>query len=333
MATHDFKSTTWQAFLTEKGAQIAADNSVSWPQARQSAAAASMIPLLHRSQILVSGADAELFLQGQLSCDVRKLSGQRAQLCSYNSAKGRMLAVLLAWRTADGYLLETETELIEPLIKRLRMFVLRAKVSIELQPCAILGWLGALPDPWQADDQDFVVTGLDEMQAVGWPAPASPRYSLSGPAAAVAQLCDSHQTLAAWGATQQWRAADIAAGLPTVFAGTQDHFVAQMANLDHWGGLAFDKGCYTGQEVIARLHYRGGIKRRMYSGAADITGLQPGADVYANGESQAVGEVANVAQMEGRSLVSVVLKLAAADKPLRLSTPDGAELQLEPQTI
>ena len=265
MATHDFKSTTWQAFLTEKGAQIAADNSVSWPQARQSADAASMIPLLHRSQILVSGADAELFLQGQLSCDVRKLSDQRAQLCSYNSAKGRMLAVLSAWRTADGYLLETETELIEPLIKRLRMFVLRAKVSIEQQPLAILGWLGALPEPWQADDLDFAVTRLDELQAIRWPSPAGPRYSISGPTAAVAQLCDAPMAPAAWGSTQQWRAADIASGLPTVFASTQDHFVAQMANLDHWGGLAFDKGCYTGQEVIARLHYRGAVKRRMFS--------------------------------------------------------------------
>lgn len=332
MATHDFKSTTWQAFLTEKGAQIAADNSVNWPQARQSADAASMIPLLHRSQILVSGADAELFLQGQLSCDVRKLSDQRTQLCSYNSAKGRMLAVLLAWRTADGYLLETETELIEPLIRRLRMFVLRAKVSIEQQPLAILGWLGALPEPWQADDQDFAVTRLDELQAIRWPAPAGRRYSLSGPAAAVAQFCDSSGAAASWGSTPHWRTSDIASGIPTVFAGTQDHFVAQMANLDHWGGLAFDKGCYTGQEVIARLHYRGGIKRRMYSGAADITGLQAGADVYADGEAQAVGEVANVAQLDDRSLVSVVLKLAAADKLLRLGAPDGAELQLEPQT-
>lgn len=213
--------------------------------------------------IRVTGADAETFLQGQLSNDVRTLTAERAQLTSLSSAKGRLLAVFHLWREEQGFLLEVDRSLLEPVLKRLRMYVLRSKVDLsEAGDLAVYGVAG--PDCGPA------------LAAARLPAPAGPleciragdivvtrrlnapeRYTLLVPSGQSPSLGSAHATL------QDWKRAELAAGIPTIYPATQDRFVAQMVNLDALGGIAFDKGCYTGQEVIARVHYRGAVKRHM----------------------------------------------------------------------
>lgn len=238
------------------------------------------VQLTQLALIEARGADAAAFLQGQLSNDVRKVTANLAQLSSFNSPKGRMLAVLHLLRRDDGFLLELQRSLLEATLKRLRMYVLRSKVTLaEVTDRAVLGLAGA--------DTAKVLGQL------GLPAPAAPlecgwsgdvcvtrrigevpRYTLLAPASG--DLWRRMQAHAAEVGLAPWKLLDIEAGVPTVYPETQDHFVAQMCNLDTLGGISFDKGCYTGQEVIARVHYRGAVKRHMTLQRLDGTSPAPG---------------------------------------------------------
>ena len=227
------------------------------------------LALSHLGLITVRGADAETFLQGQLSNDVRRLTAAQAQLSSYNSPKGRMLAVLHLLRVGDAVLLEVHRSVMEPTLKRLRMFVLRSKVTLaETDDRALFGVAGAeapvvlaqlgLPAP-TTPLECAVADECVAVRRIG----SAPRYTLVVPAARRADFAARLAAQARTGTADDWKVAEIEAGVPTVYAETQDHFVPQMCNLDKLGGISFDKGCYTGQEIVARVHYRGAVKRHM----------------------------------------------------------------------
>lgn len=226
------------------------------------------MPLAHLGWLRATGPDAESFLQGQLSNDVRLLSPGRAQLSSYNSPKGRMLAVLHLLRDADSVDVELHRSVLDSVCKRLRMYVLRSKVQLVeagrlgiglagAEAPALLAQLG-LPAPTAALEcawlEDLCITRRRG---------DIPRYSLLAPEARTAELWKRLMQQVPPAGTQAWKLLDILAGLPTVYPATQDRFVPQMCNLDALGGISFDKGCYTGQEIVARVHYRGAVKRRM----------------------------------------------------------------------
>ena len=195
------------------------------------------------SILRVHGRDAAGFLQGQLSNDVQALADGAQQLAGYHTPQGRVIALLrLARLGREELLVQLPAELSDAVAQRLRRFVLRAKVTIEV---------------------------LDAAAAAA---------AASAAAAAAAALAAPAASIAGWNATRS-RGADIAAGLPQVYAATSEKFVAQMLNLDCIGAVSFDKGCYTGQEVIARAHYRGRVKRRMQRFATRAplaTPLRPG---------------------------------------------------------
>lgn len=291
--------------------------------------------LSHLSNVRILGADAETFLQGQLSNDVRLLTPERAQITSYNSPKGRMLAVLHLLRDAQSQIVaEIDRSVLEATVKRLRMFVLRSKVTLEVLEATALGIAGlraveslqsvALPIPTHPMDSAqhgelTVVRRLGEL----------PRFSVHGPASALADLQQRLALDIETGSEQDWRRLDVLAGVPTVFAETSDHFVAQMANLDTLGGINFNKGCYTGQEIVARLHYLGQLKRRMFRCRSAATDIAPGSSVYIEGETQAVGEVVQSVNTDQGSLLNVVLQLTQAESAqLRLGSNDGPALSM-----
>ncbi|MES0873582.1 YgfZ/GcvT domain-containing protein [Sinimarinibacterium thermocellulolyticum] len=280
----------------------------------------------------VRGADGTSFLQGQLSSDLRLLDDMRAQISSYNSAKGRMLAVLHLMRRDDAIVLELHRDIAAPTCKRLRMFVLRAKVTIEEDGglCAF-GLIGAdaaarlaalgLPVPdAPLDCTHDAPRGITIVRRLG----ALARYSIHGTSEALAPL------LAAVGPLQDythWRRADIEAGVPTVYPATADHFIPQTANLDRLGGIGFDKGCYTGQEIIARVHYLGQVKRRLFVARMQGSPPAPGSEVR-SADGASVGEIVDaVVDAEGAgSLASLVLQLGHANDALRLA--DGRTVHL-----
>jgi folate-binding protein YgfZ len=200
------------------------------------------------------GAGGSAFLQGQLSNDLARLTAHVSLLAGLHNPQGRALAVLRLVRTAPEEILAVlPREIVEATVARLRKFVLRAKVAISDESAAfqVVGIAGS--DTARADAR----RALGAIAVLHLEVGAQRELALA-PAAGARQVSG-----AAILPRAAWRALDIAAGLPQVYAATSEAFVAQMLNLDVLGGIAFDKGCYTGQEIIARAHYRGRIKRRM----------------------------------------------------------------------
>jgi folate-binding protein YgfZ len=190
--------------------------------------------------IAFRGPDAGRFLQGQLSADIGKLMPGSGMLAGLHNPQGRAIAlVALACSGTEEILAALPSELLEPVLQRLRKYVLRAKVRIE-DVSATMRVMGA--------DAGALEPGTPQVR---W----GERRLLFMPAEAARP---EHRA-----SREQWELADVREGLPQVYATTSEQFVAQMLNLDLLGAIAFDKGCYTGQEVIARAHYRGRVKRRM----------------------------------------------------------------------
>ena len=275
-------------------------------------------PLAHLALIRATGADVDAFLQGQLSNDLRQLTRERAQLSSFNSPKGRMLAVLHLLRAGDGVLLELPRAILEPVLKRLSMYVLRAKVRLaEATDLVALGVAGAdapalletlgLPVPkaalacaWAGDAG--VVRRLGD----------KPRYAVIAPASRARELWQRLLKADAVAVgTQAWKLLEIEAGVPAIYPETQDRFVPQMCNLDTLGGISFDKGCYTGQEVVARVHYRGAVKRHMTKVLSLETGLPPGSE-FALPDGR-TGEVVESAPHPNGGTVALVVAGPAAE--------------------
>jgi folate-binding protein YgfZ len=204
--------------------------------------------------VAVRGVEARHFLQGQLSQDLQTLRDGQLLLAGYHTAQGRVLAVLrLCAQGHEDVLLILPRELAAPIATRLSKFLLRAKARI-------------------ADESTLWSLHGHGGHAVG-------RYAWAERFVSVEPRGDSDASCAA-DAAVRWHASDIAAGLPQVYAASSELFVAQMLNLDLLNGVAFDKGCYTGQEIIARAHYRGRVKRRMQRFlTADSRALAPGARI------------------------------------------------------
>ncbi len=282
---------------------------------------ATVTRLEHLACIEVRGADAGTFLQGQLSNDVRELSASRAQLSSFNSPKGRMLAVLHLFRSADspagaagpGVFIELHRSVLDATLKRLRMFVMRSKVTLGDASTA-RGALG-LAGPGAAA----------LLKEIGLPAPAAaldlawvddaavirrhgvyPRYTICAPLERLNTLLSALAGKAETVGANAWKLLEIEAGIPTVYPETSDHFVPQMCNLDTLGGISFNKGCYTGQEIVARVHYRGAVKRRMILVRTEGHTPVPGSRIPLP-DSGNTGEVVDAARHpDGHNAVLVV---------------------------
>ena len=276
--------------------------------------------------ISVTGPDATTFLQAQLTNSVAANRAVRAGWCT---AKGRLIATLLVMPRDDGFLLQLSADLAERVAKRLRMFVLRAKVKVEDVSDKCQQWGCPVGDPGLATPPD--VLGIDSSAAglaVRWD---ERRLLLVQPAAqgvAAAEAEDSAACAAAW------TLEDIRSGLPTVTAATTELFIPQMLNLERIGAVDFKKGCYPGQEVVARTQYRGELKRRMVH-AALAGDAQPvptaGQAVYSDAfPGQDVGNIVNVvrAGTGWEMLVVAPVPAAGQDDAVRIA-PGEAVLSIE----
>jgi len=338
----------WQNFLSDAGAELEQGRVVSFgnPERERSIVITGSMfcDLSHRGLIAVSGEEALEFLQHQLSSDVREVSGTRSQLSSYCSPRGRMLASLRVFRRDDTFYLNLPTEILASTLQRLRMFVLRASVSLgdhslELVRCGYAGpdaeqeLTQALGDCPAAVDDTLQVGGLTVLRIPG-PGP-HPRFEIHGTTGAVTKLWERLNVRGAPVGAAPWALLDILSGIPNIYPATADRFVPQMANLQMIGGVSFKKGCYPGQEVVARMHYLGNLKRRMYliSAATDII-PNPGDSIVAAGKdtNEPSGTIVEAQLNPDSSGVAALAVLRIADaehQQLRLWNADGAKVTLE----
>ncbi|MGS1011885.1 CAF17-like 4Fe-4S cluster assembly/insertion protein YgfZ [Achromobacter anxifer] len=306
---------------------------------------AQIAPLDDFLVFAASGADALSFLHGQLTQDVTGLPQDAARLAGYCTAKGRLLATLVMWRGAPGaddapqlYGLVRQ-DLAQALLKRLSMFVLRAKAKLAATPLHVAGvtasaadataleaLAGALPRaPWQRVDLPsgtWIAAPSADARLRWWWIASDEQLDQSAALAGALGLAPA----------AQWHAADLAAGIPWITAATQDVFIPQTVNLDLIQGVSFTKGCYPGQEVVARSHYRGTVKRRMAYGTIADAAVQDqalaGVDVYdATQPGEPTGRIVDAAGAQG--VVSVLFETTLAALPegdLRLGAADGPRI-------
>jgi tRNA-modifying protein YgfZ len=282
----------------------------------------------------VLGPDARPFLNAQTTNDVLKLGDDGVQLDGYCTPKGRLLASFIEWPSPDGIYLAIARELAPPIAKRLATYVFRSKLKVldessiwmalGLQGSAVAGALARLgmsvPAPWQYVRHENR-TALALPNIANGHARPEPRVMLW---IARTEFEQVYRLLkGTWVSTQSWRAAEIEAGLPRIVAASAELFVPQMLNFDLINAVNFKKGCYPGQEIVARSQYLGKLKRRMLKGSTG-TLPAPGDDVHVPGASpgslEPVGKVVMAAARPGGSQPFVMLM------ELQLGHADSSEL-------
>jgi tRNA-modifying protein YgfZ len=268
-------------------------------------------PLADWGVIRAAGPQAASFLQSQLTQDVIGLDAHRATLAGWCSAKGRLLASFVVWRPApDEVLMACSADVLPAVLKRLSMFVLRAKCKLSdaSAEVALHGVAGSAVTvaAWRCAD------GL-----IGLPPVRGSARALRVGAVPALPALD----------VNAWSWLEVASGVPRIVAATVEQFVPQMVNLELVGGVDFQKGCYPGQEVVARSQYRGTLKRRgfVFESAAAAS---PGQEIFHSADAeQPAGMVANAASWQGRHLLLAEVKIAAlGGGSLHLGAADGPPL-------
>jgi folate-binding protein YgfZ len=294
------------------------------------------------SLIQANGEDAANFLHNQLSNDVEHLGLSEARLAAYCSPKGRMLASLFYWKTENGIFLQLSASLQAPIQKRLQMFVMRAKVKLldvsndlvvlglggENASQTLQNWFPQLPaSPYKKIDN---ASGTLIRVADGF---NQPRYQWI---CTMAVLQNAWSSLAAQLQIvdqSNWRKADILAGIPQITDRTQEKFVPQMVNFELIGGVNFKKGCYPGQEIVARSQYLGKLKRRMAIASIPSNHVETGMEVFSEADtSQPCGMIIN-AESDGelKSICLVELKVADQEEDqVHLGSSTGPKLNFLP---
>lgn len=331
----------WRDFLDSHGARFDGAGVADFGDLAAELAATNGLVLADLSDwglIALAGEEAQGFLHNQITNDLGNLSETSAVFAGYCSAKGRLLANFVVLRHGDDILLLLPAELREAVQKRLNMFILRSKVKTR---DASAEWVRlGLAGPGAA-------ALLSE--TLGLAAPAAPmavaqnahtlvlglgpdRYDILVAPEAAAALWQSLANAARPVGRAVWNGLLVRAGVPVIVTATQDQFVPQMANMEVLHGVSFNKGCYPGQEIVARTQYLGKLKRRMFL-ARVAAAATPGQEVFSPVlGAQGAGMIANAAPAAGGgSDVLVVLRLDAYENgAVHLGAPDGPALEFRP---
>ncbi|MEE9511032.1 MAG: hypothetical protein V3V79_02860 [Gammaproteobacteria bacterium] len=286
------------------------------------------VDLSYLGILRVSGGDRRTFLQGQLTQDLDRLSPEKWIFSGWTSPKGRLLTIaqLFDWR--DSIWLLMPADLIDDVAKRLAIYILRSDVQLEGCTIGIAGLGGP--------------NSITTAQSLGITLADEPDASASTENLCVGRLAGDPTRLVAIGDlppfptpaptkrdSNAWRLQNIRSGIPVIFAATSEAFLPQMVNLDLCGGVSFDKGCYTGQEIVARTQNLGRVKRRMFrfTYAAKLE-LAPGQTIFSAGRS--VGHVVDGASLDAGTELLAVAPHISDDGNLALDEAGTERLNPEP---
>ncbi len=334
----------WKSFLQQQDALLKGDRVRHFgkPEEERRAAARRNVlaDLSDLALIRARGQDTKNFLNGQLSNDVRQLDATHSQLASWCSSKGRMLVIFRLFRRGDDTLLQLPASLLETTLKRLSMFVMRAKVTLENADAELVSFGISGPDAEKllCDATDFVPKEINDCETrneitVIRLAGPHPRFEIVAPTDTVTKLWNGLKDKMMPIGPPAWTWLDIMAGIPSVHPETSEAFVPQMANLEIIGGVNFKKGCYPGQEIVARMQYLGKLKQRMYRAHfAGDTAPQPGDAIFAPdfpGQSAGTVVVAQPAPDNGFDLLAVIQISSADAGDIHLGSETGPRLLLQ----
>jgi folate-binding protein YgfZ len=326
----------WKKFLLSQQANIAADGDIAFPGAAHDAAQ-SIYALAHLTVLTVAGKDAAKFLQGQCTCDINAVSTSQGGMGAFCNAKGRVVATFLIVKKDAAFLLVLPAVLADSVKNRLQRYILRSDVAIadsDYCPLGLGGTISAMTG-YPLPQQVFAATQAGGDMLLHFPV-TPPRYVLL----ATDDAARMHwTTLRKHGFkasdTVLWRNLDRDAGIPWLDLMSSEQFIPQMLNLDRLGGIGFGKGCYTGQEVVARTQYLGTVKRRMYLAECPETACLAAdmdiVDLAAGEEPVRVGKLLSAHCAGEKSHMLVVLQTAYANsKNLRLQNANQDRINVRP---
>ncbi|WP_104903773.1 folate-binding protein YgfZ [Pseudomonas sp. LH1G9] len=290
-------------------------------------------PLTHEGVLAVRGADAAKFLQGQLTCNLNYLSDTQASLGARCTQKGRMQSSFRILLQGDGVLLAMATELLEPQLADLKKYAVfsKSKLTDESAAWARFGLANAdqalaslgLELPAATDSvarsEQLIAVRVSPGRTELW-APAEQAEAVRSQLAAQLQPADLNK----------WLLGQVRAGIGQVMPQTRELFIPQMLNLQAVGGVSFKKGCYTGQEIVARMQYLGKLKRRLYRLSLNAAELpEPGTPLFSPSHNSSIGEVVIAAKADQMVELLAVLQAEAAESgDVHLGTLEGPALQL-----
>ncbi len=263
---------TWQAYLEQEGATIEDNGAIIFNDSDINITATPLaVPLSGFAMLAVGGSDRHVFLHGQFINDLNLIEEPAAQISAWCNAKGQLITNFIIINTGIAYLLIFKADLKEFVQKRLGMFVMRSDVTIndisDTSPLVGLANVSANRNDLPSLLKDFPtepgeINAFDGLIVVCHP-DGSGRYLITGSVEALIKNSAKFISIVTMTGSHAWDLLDILAGLPWVTSSTQEQYLPQMLNLDALKGLSYQKGCYPGQEIIARLHYRGEVKKRL----------------------------------------------------------------------
>lgn len=328
----------WQEFLRSQGARFDGFELLDFgdPQAGQGASTL-LTDLSHEGVIQVSGVESEKFLQGQLTCDLREVDSHHARLGALCTYQGRAVATFILNRIGSDYHLQLDRSALPQLLATLGKYIVFSKATLRdasdewvriglagHHASELLGAnFGALPAA------DYEVMPLSAGAILRLPGSVA-RFQIWLPFDAALDIWPRLKQGATLVGSDGWRLLEIRAGVPMVTAATQEAFIPQMLNFDELGGINYRKGCYTGQEIIARSHYRGKQKRHTQRAvvADAVERIAPGSEIHAAGEAAPVGTVVTAARAGAGWELLAVLKDDRLDAELRWGDSNGPPVRL-----
>lgn len=328
----------WIDFLQQHGARNEGLDFGNLSEELRSAQSATILaPLTDIGLIRVCGDDADVFLHNLLTNDLKGLSADGAQRSGICNPKGRLLATFLIWREGADLLIALSSDLHAAILKKLSMYVLRSKVKLSdaSDQRMLIGLSGpeaakALADLGPIPTESLKTSNIEYGQVVRVDVE---RYLLAVDASAAERVWRKLAALARPAGLAAWHWLEIIAGIPLVSSATQEEFIPQMINFELIDGVSFKKGCYPGQEIVARTQYLGKIKRRMYR--AHLEGELPvaGAHLYApETGDQSCGTVVrgSPAPDGGNEFLAVIQSTCAEAGEVHLDSPSGPRLVFQP---
>lgn len=332
-------NTHWTEGLRALGAQLSGKDVLAFDSTPAELCAGQdgtvIVPLTHLGLLECSGDEAKAFLHNQLTSDINHLAPQGVQHSSWCTAKGRMVASFLFYRSEGAYRALISNDLVADTHKRLQMYILRSKVKVAdlSDQYALFGLSGT--------------RSVEAMEAAGLAVPAEAMQSTTSEVATVLRIdlqrfiivAPAESALSVWtkltaiatpAGRPVWQWLDIQAGIPLICSATREAFVPQMADFDRIGGVSFHKGCYPGQEIVARTQYLGKVKRHLYRLHAE-TAMVPGLPIHSpDSPEHPVGMVANAAPAPTGGYVALaVIQENYLDSALTLGTPEGMGFRIE----
>ncbi len=326
----------WKNFLTSKYAEISADGEICFPTVENNRKNV-VFPISKLSILSVNGSDSTRFLQGQSTCNIDEVTESNGSFGAFCTPKGRAICTFFIIRQKDSFLLILPSELMEKVTKRLQLYILRSDVKLNRisEEYCLLGLNSEASSALglELPEAQYAAACKNNMIIIRFPG-SQPRFVVMGtPQEAMdlwTDLTENHKFGAA--NSSDWLLQDLISGIPWLNSKTSEEFIPQMINLDQLNGISFNKGCYTGQEIVARTHYLGKSKRQMFLAETIFDGpIDPGANIIDDETNQAqnVGQVLAACRQHNRVQMLIVMQIANAASPkLRLENQNQIKISL-----